>query len=63
MNKCMNKYKKDQNMSEEDKQKLGGYMQECRKNQSNNLLKEIKENSELKSVEVNMITNFIQNKV
>ena len=22
MNKCMNKYKKDQNMSEEDKQKL-----------------------------------------
>ena len=38
-------------------------MQEYRKNQSNNLLKEIKENSELKSVEVNMITNFIQNKV
>ena len=63
MNKCMNKYKKDQNMSEEDKQKLGGYMQEYRKNQSNHLLKEIKENSELKSVEVNMITNFIQNKV
>ena len=38
-------------------------MQEYRKNQSNNLLKETKENSELKSVEVNMITNFIQNKV
>ena len=63
MNKCRNKYKKDQNMPEENKQKLGGYMQEYRKNQSNNFLKEIKENFELKSVEVNMITNFIQNKV
>ena len=38
-------------------------MEEYRKNQYNNLLKKLKENDELKSVEVNLVTNFIKDKV
>ena len=44
-------------MSEEGKQKQREYMKEHRKNQSNNVLKKIKENGESKSVEGNVVTN------
>ena len=48
-------------MFEKDKKKE--YMEEYRKNQHNNLLKKLKENDKLKSVEVNLVTNFIKDKV
>ena len=35
-------------------------MKKCRKNQFSNALKKTKENHELKSVEVNMVTKFIK---
>ena len=39
------------------------YMKEYRKNQSNSVLKKIKENNKLKSVEVDVVTNFIKDEV
>ena len=46
-------------MFQEDKQTKKEYLKECRKNQFNNMLKKIKENNELKSVGVDVITKFI----
>ena len=50
-------------MSEKDKQKQRKYVKEHRRNKSRNVLKKIKENNQLKSVKVNVVTNFIKYKV
>ena len=50
-------------MSGEDKQKHKEYMKKYRKNQFNNVLKKIKDNNELKSIGVNVVTNFIKDEV
>ena len=47
----------------ETNKKKREYMKEYRKNQSNSVLKKIKENNELKSVEVDVVTNFIFDEV
>ena len=39
------------------------YMEEYKKNRSNNVLKTLKENSELKRVEIDVVTNFIKQEV
>ena len=38
-------------------------MEEYKKNRSNNVLKTLKENSELKRVEIDVVTNFIKQEV
>ena len=50
-------------MCEEDKQKKRKNTWKNKKNQSNNGLKKIKENDELKRVEVDVIPNFIKDEV
>ena len=54
-------------MSKEDKQKRKKYKKEylrkCRKYQLDNLLMEIKENYELKRVEIDVVSNFTRDKV
>ena len=47
-------------MSEDDKQKRKQYMKECRKNQYNNALKNVKEKNGLKSVDAEVVSNFIK---
>lgn len=51
------------NIYEEYKQKKKQHMKEHTKSQSNNLLKKIKEKIELKSVELEIVTNFIKDEV
>ena len=54
----------EKNMSaKEKKEKKKEYMKEYKINQSNNMLKKIKENNDLKSVEVDMVTNVIIDKI
>lgn len=50
-------------MCEEDKQKKRKNTWKNKKNQSNNGLKKIKENDELKLVEADVIPNFIKDEV
>ena len=54
-------------MSKEDKQKRKEYKKEylrkCRKYQLDNLLMEIKENYELKRIEIDVVSNFTRDKV
>ena len=50
-------------MSEEDKEKMKIYMKKQKKYYSNNVLRKIKENNELKNVEVDLLTTFIKGEV
>ena len=50
-------------MYEEDKQKKTEYMKQYKKNYPNNVLKNKKENNELKTVEVDAGTSFIKDEV
>ena len=52
-----------QKMYEEDKQKKTEYMKQYKKNYPNNVLKNKKENNELKTVEVDAGTSFIKDEV
>lgn len=50
-------------MSEDDKQKRKQYMKECRKNQYNNALKNVKEKNGLISVDAEAVSNFIKDDI
>ena len=50
-------------MSEEEQQKHREYMKEYRKIRFNKVLKKLKENNELKSVEVDVVTSLIKDEV
>ena len=50
-------------MSEEGKQEKNEYIKQYKKIYLNNVLKKRKENNELKSVEVDVVTNFIEDEI
>ena len=50
-------------MSEEGKQEKSEYIKQYKKIYLNNVLKKRKENNELKSVEVDVVTNFIEDEI
>lgn len=54
-----NQYRKS--ISQEDKQKTKEDLKHYWKNESNNVLKNVKESDELKSAEVDVVTKFIKN--
>ena len=50
-------------MSEEGKQEKSEYIKQYKKIYLNNVLEKRKENNELKSVEVDVVTNFIEDEI
>ena len=50
-------------MSQEGKQKTKEDLKQYWKNESNNVVKNVKENDELKSAEADVVTKFIKNEM